>query len=503
MDRWRLYMAWDGTFTWKLGDSDIKDLVPIQNADNNFKSYEDVEANWTISDYIFEAHTVKLQRDYIEWLEGEKTDYEPKEFYIARVNDALQKIFDCDIQMQISVEIARHDIQEAELLKEERSDDSEAAERIFSLVSDLIDYIDNLNTDYRLKANEQNYFLRDELRELIQIYERSPMENVLIYILQWLERLESLDDITEHELEVFIIDLNKQIDKIPKIYSEGSKKRNKIIKKIWKSFLLDEGVQPRELIFMAISKSRFDDTIDGVLETIANKLQNIQQIQISFEDILNDDYIDKLHRIEIFLTNALKGANSRKMKDILSKYTEGSSCFGILEMSSNCYFALSGTKDYEGIKWDREMHPSNKLLELAGAINSYLFEGKYIWARLTDDVRRYTEVVRDNNNIIAIPGSISLGNDMEIQTVEQIGRTYSCCERKMQAANGHIFINDKKFFARWAPCPKCVPALALEKGDIQIFAIAKDYGEWLKIKNNPPKGLQVYKIKPTLYKISN
>lgn len=53
----------------------------------------------------------------------------------------------------------------------------------------------------------------------------------------------------------------------------------------------------------------------------------------------------------------------------------------------------------------------------------------------------------------------------------------------MQAKSSNYNIN-KVFYARWEPCDECIPALAREKKDIRIFALAKNYNDW---KDNKSK----------------
>jgi hypothetical protein len=254
---------------------------------------------------------------------------------------------------------------------------------------------------------------------------------------------------------------------------------------------------------MSISQTRFLSEIDEVFEDIVDSFSRVQQENsISFEELLDGSCYLKLRGIEDFLKNQKLNKNNGIAKKVLNKYVNGTSCFGVMQTSQDSYFSLSSKDDYSGMIWNGILSTSHDISTLADMINNFVFEGKYVWATLSDETRRYTEPVYDNNNISLIKSSCNLGGDRSLIFDEDVvGKTYACCERKMQSKNGHDFDSDKIFYARWAPCEKCIPALAEEKGDIKIYAIANNYRAWKRDEKRADRDIQEYTIKPSLKRI--
>lgn len=493
-------MAWERIFRWKIGEEIIEESIDWGLGERDIEGDESI-FNWTITDYIYEAHTVRLQRDYRFWYENDNADTAwKKTFQIENINQVLHNVFDCYISMQIAIEIARIDILETEKQRRIFIEEKEDAEKICSLLTAVHEYVNSLVVGENVIQEDSGEDVRGELAVLSDEYEGTSLGTVLSDIAHWMERISTLSDITLHELDVYKKDLNKLIDKIPQQYSSESKERYKLFKNIWKRYFSDQEDVFFRLRLMSISKSRFDNEIDDVIEKIVSKVQNVQGVSISFEEIVEERYAEKLTRIEDFLKQQKgKNANSK----VIKKYVDGPSCFGIMETSTNNYFALSAKNDYVGGVWNAVLGLDTTLEEVANMINRELFDNRYIWAQMIDETRRYTDLVFDNKNIVKIKDSDNLANDFgKTSDGNVVGRTYGCCERKMQAANGHNFSTDKLFYARWAPCEKCVPALALERGKIRIFSLARDFREWREMKKgNVKEGVQEYEIRPNLYRI--
>ena len=502
-------MAWEGFFTWKIGEAEIEEYINNQQENIYPELNASHEYEWSISDYIIEAHTVKLQKDYIDRLEGERQGNEPRTDYNnARINEAMLRIFEYDIQLQQGIEIVKKNILYADTLRQYR-DYGDLADELSNLLEGILDYAERLpNLDF--PAEPIPDYIRNGLQNYINYYEGTPLGTVFEYIDQWIDRIGNLPDITEHEIQVFVGDLNRQIRKIPVLFSEESKKRYKLLKKFSKIRFLDGLYDDHDNLLMSLSAIRFNDGIDGVIDETANLIQEIQHISISFNEVIFNQFQEKLRQIENLIKGIKREIGTADGKKILRKYEEGAGCFGIMVTANDTYFALSGINDYDGASWNQILFTSNEIDRVANLISVNVFGNDIIWARLSDDTRRYTELLNKDSKIIEIDASVSLGNDVGNikgntyeDVKEVVGITYGCCERKMQAANAHDFTSDKMYFARWSPCPKCIPAILQERGNIRIFAIAKDFHEFKEMKKNNtlPSCLQEYAIKPSLRRV--
>ncbi|WP_455796307.1 hypothetical protein [Clostridium butyricum] len=183
----------------------------------------------------------------------------------------------------------------------------------------------------------------------------------------------------------------------------------------------------------------------------------------------------KLVKLEkYFSENIMNDENIKGLeKWLIDRYSSGLGCFGIMELGKDYnYFSLSGSMDYEGLKRKEKSVQFNILKNI---IQSYFDFRTYIYSSMTDETLRYEKDLNTNNYFF-----INLGSDTEGQ-FDDIKKYYSCCERKMQAKYND-YTKDKIFYARWEPCSKCIPALEREQGNIRIFALAKNYKDWIKNK---------------------
>ncbi len=493
-------MAWEGYFIWKLGETEVKDSVLRYDYQNEDYPQNDLGRDWSLSDYIMEAHTVRLLISYNNWLESDKPeDISRRTLQLNRIRNTLCKILDNDINIQMYIDVARGDVRDIENVRR-KTIDEQNAERLCELLQRLQEYIDEFERGTQPLGND--YGLREDIQSEAVNYQ-GQVSSILVDIGNWINRIDTMQNITPHEMRTIKADIEKLVDRIPKSLSNDSKERYKLLKKLSKAYYPEANNINFDLQMMSISKTRFDEKADDILENIVLKMQMMQGNGISFEEILYETCDEKLHDIEKCL-NQLSKRTDKSVKDVIKKYDDKPSCFGIMETPDQKFFALSSKDDYEGVKWQTALTTSHEIMFIAEVIGREVFNDEYSWAKMTDETRRYTELVIDNKRIVSIDAYSTLGNDFgKIKDINVIGKTYGCCERKMQACNGHEFTSAKRFYARWAPCPKCVPALAMEKGNIRIFAIAENFKEWKQdYKGKGQLPLQEYAIKPNLYRLS-
>ncbi len=503
-------MAWNGSFKWRIGDRELEDKVyEEEDKWNNYRQdfyvkddyLEDYSDDWTISDYILEGHSIKLAMDYYQWQKDERLlDYNEELRsdldYNEELRSNLANVIDYDLEMQKIIEVVRYYIGETvKFIGRKYINDDD--EKLCDLLAGLHQYTQVLSEDNRVADTDIKELLTDEKRK----YENTPMGEVLNDISGWLELIEQDNNISEHKIYTYKKDLKVLVKKIPRTYSEESKTKYNLLKKL-SNCSSGEWRDQLKILQMSISHSLFDDELDGLFENIAHVIEEIINHPIVFKEIENRSFIEKADLIEGFLKRGKNIFSGKKVKRILDKYIDGNGCLGIMKTPKKEFFALSGIIDYAGGVFGDILQSNKEIENVAVALNDYVFEGHGTWARLSDDTCRYTEIVKDKTDVVVLNNkSVYLREDHDdIRDMRVLGFTYGCCERKMQASNGNEFASDKIFFARWKPCPKCIPALANEKGEIRIFAIADNYDEWEE-KRYEPFELHEYKIASALTRI--
>lgn len=161
------------------------------------------------------------------------------------------------------------------------------------------------------------------------------------------------------------------------------------------------------------------------------------------------------------------------------RYRTGTGCFALLITKSNKhYFSFSGMTEELKMGAGKHVAPIKYIMEnilnKCSIPDIFAHNYKYNFAYITHslEVRRYTDIVRDNTDYIGkigpyIDSPETYADDYSNNPAEDYNRTYSCCERKMLAYSGYD--NVRYIFSRWAPCWKCCPAV-IDTKCARVFA---------------------------------
>ncbi len=503
-------MPWDRIIEWKIGENTVEERIPRKEVllDNSGARIEkDKPLPVTVTDYIYEAHAARLIYDFQQWREGGNRDNTygwNQRTSEERLSAYFSRVIDNELKMQIAIDVARMDIEniDAEDSRRYFPVQKEDAEKLCQLIDSTKTYIDSFDPNVETGQRADSQHIIDLLADLKQNFRLFKLTDIFEAIEHWVIRLSSLSGFTEHEVSVYRDDLYNLFDRIPNELCRESRERYIVLKRVWKRYYRNNADELIEFLMISISVDRFEQRYEDIQEHIAKDIQSVQDTSITFDDIVNERKENILKDIETFLKNQ-KGQSL--YKKIREKYTDRGGCFGIL-ITPNCsFFSLSGRDDYDGTAWKGTLILDSKIKEAAEKINDEFFDGNFIWAKLSDETLRYTEILRNHDDPVnLIKSAISLGDPANSHIIDpnHIGLTYGCCERKMQAANGHDFVSDKEYFARWAPCEKCVPAVAKEQGKIRIFARAENFGEYKMAKKNGEElPIHEYEIKSAIRRI--
>ncbi len=513
-------------FTWKIGDEVIEEQFRPFSEETLWKErrYADGEIaygeikrqenkiyaipyEFSLTDYICEAHASSVMQQYKNWydrfdVENNDSRYMfDREFRHEEIRVKTKKSLRNDILIEIAIELARWDLSiltQIDFL----SRDEELEEKICTTIEMLQGYLTNYQIGVPIQEKEEDAKeLKRRIQEINNYSSNSQIIDIMAKIENWVNRLSSLSNLSEHEFVVFSEDMDKLVRTIPQMLGPGNKRRARELRGIYSHYYNNDLEWRNEIQLLSISKLRYESKREEIKNDICKKVQALQHNLADFDDIINDDYDTKLLEVEKFFEGKKIGGiwNTKKMKQIMCKYSDGGGCFAIMHTQVDDYFALSGRQDYSGGVWDSVLDVSSEIEQIAKTINSALFANKYIWARLSDSTRRYTNLHNHGEDPSAIHRFVELGTDWNNPKVDDkntIGTTYGCCERKLQAAhNDYLF--DKDFYVRWAPCKRCIPALADEKGISRIFTIAFNYPEWINFrtkKASTDSALQEYEV---------
>lgn len=349
--------------------------------------------------------------------------------------------------------------------------------------------LDRLKKEYHNMSSENQMLQFQIINENINVFDNSSIKGAVDEIITWLAVLVGADNLEKEEgIKIFKI-INDLIYKLPELMGFEYSNRYSFIRKIVRHGKFYKKYNSINKLCASISQEEYFKACQDLKNQIQDKMIDLQWSTVTIDEIRDDvdTAIINLKKLEVFFGSGdlLIGVFNSKIRQRLKrKYYETSGCFGIMESGLNSYFAFSGIGDYEGKL--KCIGTNDDIEKLASLVNRELFSNNYIWARLTDGTKRYTEVIRDkfenNGTKKYIVTPIELGSDTEVGDFSSIGFTYGCVERKMQAkCNLNNF--KKKYFIRWAPCDKCIPSLKDEK-DCEVYALNTDSMEWSLFKRS-------------------
>ncbi len=182
---------------------------------------------------------------------------------------------------------------------------------------------------------------------------------------------------------------------------------------------------------------------------------------------------------------------------VLGNYKKGSGCFAIMtEVGGKNYFSFSNVREHIHYTSTKDQYE-----DLAKILMETIFDSGtkvpiadvrkhdcgylYNWAYVSDETMRYLPLGEWNAQKTAyLSTPVALKDDSDITDMdndkEKIGTSYGCCERKMLAFSNNSL--DKIFYARWAPCARCMPAMVSDTCEIKIYALAERFDKALDME---------------------
>ena len=249
-----------------------------------------------------------------------------------------------------------------------------------------------------------------------------------------------------------------------------------------------------------------------------NKKLNKQQIEnISFYLCLSKEtfigFFNEFSKIlESEIIEKIKTAYSNKNKDVSKEFKElrdyinnnykrkyaetknekkGKRCFAIMKVRNINIFSLSG--------YDYDLNENIGILYIANNINKNVFAGKYKYAKISDNVKRYVDI-SDIYNDLDTPIEFKNDNEIDKNNNDKVGLVYGCCERKMLACyeeNNNTYIDNCTdvftFYIKYLPCPKCQPAI--RNLNSEVYALYVNYKDMInKLSSNEKLKIRKAKI---------
>lgn len=414
-----------------------------------------------LSDYLCDIHSVVEMRKYVK-----KSDLANNENLYSHV---VNSIFTYDIILQKKIDIVKLNLS---ILINGMLDTSE--NELEDLIIKYLEYI-QIVLDDKFIALQELYRVSDLIIESAGFENNQNLIENIEYINNWIDTLQALDQTLTKERRNDIKRLiQNKANKIPAVLGEVYNLRFKIMKII----LHRRWYSRWHILNIAISQRLFHyerhELIQKMIQDVIDEQNNMVDLDelfksppsISYHISKMESYINKNISILDDYGKTIVGHK------LMSKYTSGKGCFAIMEVvGKDNYFSLSSQDDYLGSTHSGFLTLKCNIESLAYSINRDVFQGKFRWAPLSDDTKRYTILIKseeDKNKYIGTP--ITLSSDTEPLNANIVGSTYGCCERKMLAACNNDKL-DKIIYSRWAPCEKCMPALYEEKGNVRIFAL--------------------------------
>lgn len=244
-----------------------------------------------------------------------------------------------------------------------------------------------------------------------------------------------------------------------RVYSHDYLRKNYRIKQLWECLIS--------------STNAFNNEVEEI-EKIQNNFFSLQKTSYSSKSLAADydEIIDKLGNFP--KNNIAKSCCNPKRGN----------CVAIMEANNNKWFTLSGL-DNTGV-----LSESNDDIYNLGQNLSML---GFSYSRLTGDVMRYTKynnIDCTNHPFLMTPVQLSQDTDRDNQKKE-----YTCCERKLLASEPNA--PDYKFFIKYKPCKRCLPAMAHKNITSFIYATEKGFYN----QNNTIKTIHIRDLGDS-YKVS-
>ncbi len=238
----------------------------------------------------------------------------------------------------------------------------------------------------------------------------------------------------------------------------------------------------------------------GYLINYASYLQRVYKVGKSHLDTLRMliSKVPKLIESLIEKINNLESADYCRLRDAINIYKydlkyskryqddekDGRGCFAILKIDGerNVFFAISDYYDYVDTdakvmnyyqEKPRRKKKIDAIVKLAEEISRKL---NLTWCRLCDNTLKYVDENSDHSLTFLTSSKKLSAALLEKKSTSSILQSYSCCERKLFAKCSPLEIN--KFYIRWFPCEKCIPAFCDFQGTTYVYAFAKDFHEW-------------------------
>lgn len=457
-------------------DENREQILIMEDVDNYHKIFE-----VAVSDYICEINSVIAIQKYDIWRVNLDNSLEYSSSYIDGI--MYQKLL-FDTLIFIAINFAKLDISLLQNVPFNTSN-FENEKTLVNLLHHISDYIKEYHeTDTNEVRQQRSLNIQSMIEdEMNSTYLGGVLRDNMKQIRLWIKRLGELSDIQSIEVENYTKNIRKEIYKIPHVLGGVYKRRYKELKSIVNhNNLEDDDFDIERVVCMAISSEQYKDEQERMINLICDKIKKLQENTIYFEEIINGTYQEKLRELEAFFgknnTKLKQLWNGKREREFIEKFfIHKAKCFAIMHTNKGDYFALSTHDDYKGGIYSSFLKTTPIVQKLVMQLNQDIFKGRYIWAQLQDNTRRYTEPVNDKD-VKLIVGYVELKDDSKDMhgDMNLVGRTYGCCERKMQAACND-YSCDKIFYSKWAPCKKCRPAIMAERGSCRIFAFAKELSE--------------------------
>lgn len=439
-------------FKWKYGLKKIE-LVEIfdenqeisEEEEDKEKSTEDkVEDVTNPCEYLFEMHSTKLMRKAIR-----SNDYDFEGGDICVHHNTLQKYFEYNkcllSDIARTTETDERDIERRDALN--RYIDFWRSEWNGNLE------VEELHERTRLMLAESN--IDNDVANKIEEYYREKSEYPPYYLFERLVANVSAKMVERRRLVKMIRFL------VPYKAAEHS------------------GSGEALTCQMVLSDTDYSKYITSAKTEIINDTENTINYYLSSTSISDSAFLNSVNHMIDCINSCDKGGNHN-----FGKFRgRNDKCYSIMDTDSETYISLSGTFDvtdrtilnYFNFSVQRET--SNKSLK--DKVNMIILNDPDLRKAKYAKMNLATERFPYKGGPF-IPASGETVKDAIIKKVgkDEIGKGFSCCERKIFSYPNASFGGDSFLFARHKPCEKCKPAIKkliqTSKTNIKIYHYEND-----------------------------
>ena len=211
--------------------------------------------------------------------------------------------------------------------------------------------------------------------------------------------------------------------------------------------------------------------LDNSSENFNIRINEIERLQNAFSD--TQSFSHSVTDIEAHYNDLIDQLKNFPHSEIAKSCCKGGrgSCVAIMDVDNRKWYTLSGLDNKSVLDaGDDDIFTLAQELSMPG----------FTYARLNGDVVRYTKY-NDTNfaNHPFLNHPVKLSQDPDPLSQQD---DYSCCERKLLASapNG----NNYRFFIKYKPCKRCLPAMAHDNIISHVYAHEKGfYNQNKTIKN--------------------